>query len=183
VLERAHGPERSVEPYERLASVLRATGDEQTARRALARRERLVTAQQKAAFKQKASRLGSMLYGARRRTYDAVVGYGYAEARALLSLGLVFLVALALTHYAVDAGQIRSRTQAACAKPPCPAEPATVNEIVFAAERVIPAVDLGERSRVRVTGATATGLALCSLLGWILTIALLAAAAKTLRRD
>jgi hypothetical protein len=83
----------------------------------------------------------------------------------------------------VAAGEIHTRTQAACAKPPCPAEPATVNEVVFAAERVIPAVDLGERSRVRVTGPTATALACCGLLGWILTIALLAAATKTLRRD
>jgi hypothetical protein len=45
------------------------------------------------------------------------------------------------------------------------AEP--VNEVVNAAERVIPAVDLGERARVHTIGWPGTALAACSLLGWI----------------
>lgn len=205
VLEHAHGPDASVEPYEHLAEVLRAAGDERTARRALARRESRVTAQRRGALRRQADRepgsgrlgaaaasLRSLLYGTGRALYNGVVGYGYGEGRALVSLVALFLVALALTVHANDSGHIRARTTtipAACPSPPCPPSatadgtPANVNELVFAAERVIPAVDLGERSRVHATGWPATALAVCSLLGWILTIALLAAATKTLRRD
>jgi hypothetical protein len=119
VLEHAHGSGRSVETYERLAAVLRAAGDEQTARRALARRERRVTTQQRMTLHDRARfpRLAASAYTVRRRLYDAVVGYGYGEAGAFLSLVLVFLAAL--THYAAGHDDIRARV----AGPTCVAVP------------------------------------------------------------
>lgn len=57
------------------------------------------------------------------------------------------------------------------------------DQVIYALERVLPAVDLGERSRIRVTGPLGWMLGVCSLLGWILVIALIAAVTKTLRRD
>jgi hypothetical protein len=204
VLNRSHRTDSSLEPFERLASVLRTIGDETTARRVLARREALVTEQQHDAlrptnersWRRIPARLDQAGYRLGRSVYASAVGYGYDATRAFISILLVLAIAVATTQHAAAHDRIVARTPSsqACAVDPgpptagardCGANPASVavSVPILAAERVIPAVDLGERSRVRVLGWQGSILAVCSVLGWILTIALLAAGAKTLRRD
>jgi hypothetical protein len=145
-----------------------------------------------------------------RHAYRLLAGYGYQAARSVSVLLLLAVAAYALTVLARDAGAIESRTvasptQVASTTPPCDERPPArsggrasspqslcpeqteaaidVNEVVFAAERLIPAVDLGERSRWRATGYYGFGLGVITILGWICTLALIASLNKTLRRD
>lgn len=212
LVERSANSSSSLQGYERLAHVLREQGDEASARRALLAREKRVTGQRATRLVEDRSpgvwqaavgRVRRTGYVAARSAYRLVVGYGYEGFRPVIGLFALWLAACGLVVQARSADAIVAKAppaltiSAVCIAVPLadnsrcapevprrtPDRVESVSVPVFAAERVLPAIDLGERIRVRVVGWYAWGLATITIFGWILTLALIAALNKTLRRD
>lgn len=208
IVQRHAASASSLQPYEHLAATLRGQGEERLAREVLRKREQRVTALARTADRTRSGwrrhwnslRRCSWLIG--RWLYGAVVGYGYRGIMPAVLLGVLWLLSTCVVVEADRAGAIEAKSapsitlQPSCISMPLSAqgdclagrveEPRAspkVNPLVYGAERVLPAVDFGERSRVHVTGGWGLALGGVTLLGWIFTIALLAALNKTLRRD
>ncbi|WP_424215604.1 oxidoreductase [Streptomyces sp. BI20] len=150
-------PEYSPEPYERLAAVLRADGEDRDAREVLL-------------AKQRRRRTGLPLAA---RTWgwvqDGTVAYGYRPGRAALWMAVLWAVgALAFSRHV---------------PPPLKADEAPEwNPFLYALDLLLPVIDLGQEGRWLMTGAWQWATVALVLLGWILATTVAAGATRLLRR-
>ncbi|MER7180800.1 oxidoreductase [Streptomyces hyaluromycini] len=149
--------EYNPEPYERLATVLRAAGEDEDAREVLLakqrrRRETLPPAAKLWGFAQ-----------------DLTVAYGYRPGRAAVWMAVLWAAGtLAFTH---------------APHPPMNSggHPAW-DPALFVLDLLLPVIDLGQVGQWRLTGGWQWAAAVMILLGWILATTVAAGATRLLRR-
>ncbi|MGY5046061.1 oxidoreductase [Streptomyces sp. 900105755] len=149
--------EYNPEPYERLASVLRAAGEDEDAREVLLakqrrRRETLPPAAKLWGFAQ-----------------DLTVAYGYRPGRAAVWMAVLWAAGtLAFAH---------------APHPPMNSggHPAW-DPALFVLDLLLPVIDLGQVGQWRLTGGWQWAAAVMILLGWILATTVAAGATRLLRR-
>ncbi|MFF5443650.1 oxidoreductase [Streptomyces sp. NPDC012888] len=154
---RAATPEYSPEPYERLAAVLRASGEDADAREVLLAKQR-----RRRATLPPAARAWGYLQ-------DWTVAYGYRPGRAALWM-LVLWAAGAVLFSRYDPPPVK------------PGESPQWNAVLYALDLLLPVVDLGQQGHWRVEGGWQWGAAVLVMLGWILATTVAAGASRLLRR-
>ncbi|MFJ4470519.1 oxidoreductase [Streptomyces sp. NPDC089424] len=147
------------EPYERLAAVLRASGEDEDAREVLLakhrrRRETLPPA--------------GKLWG---YAQDLAVAYGYRPGRAA-----VWMAVLWAAGSLAFASAGRPRTGSSTGEPPW-------NPALFALDLLLPVIDLGQMGFWHLDGGWQWLAAALVLLGWILATTVAAGATRLLRRN
>ncbi|MFJ9341032.1 oxidoreductase [Streptomyces sp. NPDC101733] len=150
-------PEYSPEPYERLAAVLRAGGEDAEAREVLVAKQR--------------RRRATLPPAARAWGYvqDWTVVYGYRPGRAALWMALLWAAGALLF----------ARHRPA----PMKADEHPVwNAALYALDLLLPVIDLGQEGRWDPRGGWQWGAAALVLLGWILATTVAAGASRLLRR-
>ncbi|MFE2289311.1 oxidoreductase [Streptomyces sp. NPDC059443] len=151
-------PEYSPEPYERLAAVLRASGEDADAREVLLAKQR-----RRRTTLPPALRAWGYLQ-------DWLVVYGYRPGRAALWM-VVLWAAGALLFYLHGA------------PPPIKAdEHPDWNPALFALDLLLPVIDLGQQDQWNLKGGWQWGAAALVILGWILATTVAAGASRLLRR-
>ncbi|CAL9414030.1 hypothetical protein SUDANB120_01711 [Streptomyces sp. enrichment culture] len=150
-------PEYSPEPYERLAAVLRASGEDADAREVLLAKQR----RRRATLPPAAKAWGYL--------QDWTVAYGYRPGRAALWMALLWAAGTVLF-----AGHTPRAVKAD--------EHPEWNPALYALDLLLPVVDLGQEGHWRVAGAWQWGSAAMVLLGWILATTVAAGASRLLRR-
>ncbi|MFJ3923691.1 oxidoreductase [Streptomyces sp. NPDC090022] len=150
-------PEYSPEPYERLASVLRAGGEDADAREVLLAKQRR---------RRRTLPLAGKLWG---YVQDWTVAYGYRPGRAAMWMAVLWAAGAVLlsTH---DPRPIK------------PDEAPQWNAVLFALDLLLPVIDLGQQDRWRLTGGWQWAAAALVMLGWILATTVAAGASRLLRR-
>jgi hypothetical protein len=178
--------EHSTRPYRQLVEIYRAAGDDRSARRiAMAqfdeqlRREDVPTGRRE--------RVG-------RKVLGTAVGHGYEPWRAIRPAIVLLLLGWLAVHLALDANAVvptRAATTSEqaqkdkhprnCARPDYPC----VEPLLFAADMIVPIVDLGQRDNWRLAGGLHWRLVgpLLTILGWILTTLIVAAFTGLVRRE
>jgi hypothetical protein len=150
-------PEYSPEPYEKLAAVLRNTGEDADAREVLLAKQRR---------RRENLPLAAKLWG---YVQDWTVAYGYRPGRAALWMAVLWAAgAIAFSHAAhhpIDASQ----------------HPAW-NAPLFALDLLIPVIDLGQQGYWDLQGNWQWAAAAVVCLGWILATTVAAGATRLLRR-
>jgi hypothetical protein len=145
-------------PYDQLASALQRDGREQEARQVLRVRERL--------RHRSMGRLGAA-WGA---VQDAVIGFGYRPARALL--WLVAVLAAGSTWFAAG-GPLRPVVQG---------EEPHWDPVLYTLDLLVPLVDLGHERAWDPAGADKAVAVLVMAAGWVLATTVVAGAGRALRR-
>ncbi|WP_438294344.1 oxidoreductase [Streptomyces sp. HUAS TT7] len=150
-------PEYAPEPYERLAAVLRGSGEDADAREVLLAKQRR---------RRETLPLAAKAWGV---LQDLTVAYGYRPGRAALWMAVLWAAGtLAFSHY--DPQPIKAD------------EHPEWNAALFALDLLIPVVNLGQDGYWKLTGTWQWGAALLIMLGWILATTVAAGASRLLRR-
>ncbi|MFD8807004.1 oxidoreductase [Streptomyces sp. NPDC059597] len=145
------------EPYERLAAVLRAAGEDEDAREVLLAKQRR---------RRETLPLAAKLWG---YAQDWAVAYGYRPGRAAVWMAVLWAAGtLAFRH----AGHHPMDPQAHPAWSPA----------LFTLDLLLPVVDLGMAGQWRLRGGWPWLAAALILLGWVLATAVAAGATRLLRR-
>ncbi|UUN26359.1 oxidoreductase [Streptomyces sp. FIT100] len=151
-------PEYAPEPYERLAAVLRNSGEDADAREVLLAKQRR---------RRETLPLAAKLWG---YLQDWTVAYGYRPGRAALWMAVLWA-----------AGAVAfSRYHPAAIKPD---EHPEWNPSLFALDLLIPVINLGQDGYWRLQGNWQWAAAALILLGWILATTVAAGASRLLRRS
>ncbi|MFR9795591.1 oxidoreductase [Streptomyces sp. MS06] len=150
--------EYNPEPYERLAGVLRAAGEDEDAREVLLAKQRR---------RRQTLPPAGKLWGF---AQDWAVAYGYRPGRALVWMALLWAAgAWAFAH-------------AAHAPVPGGKQPAW-SPALFALDLLLPVIDLGQTAQWQLRGPWQWLSAALVLVGWILATAVAAGATRLLRRS
>ncbi|MFJ9697532.1 hypothetical protein [Kitasatospora sp. NPDC101183] len=145
--------------HTRVAAAYRQAGREQAAREVLIHRERL---------RHRALHLPGRVWG---RLLEAVIGYGYRPARALL--WLLLLLAVGTAYFAV-------------AGPPRPTSPGggpAWDPLLYVIDLVVPFLSLGQRAAWDPSGAAKGAALALTVAGWVLATAVAGGAARMLNRS
>ncbi|MFF2130570.1 oxidoreductase [Streptomyces olivochromogenes] len=149
--------EYSPEPYERLATVLRDSGEDEDAREVLLAKQRR---------RRETLPLAAKLWG---YAQDWTVAYGYRPGRAALWMAVLWAMSSIAfshaTHTPVNGGH-----------PPW-------NAALFALDLLLPVIDLGQVDVWQLRGGWQWLAAVVILLGWILATTVAAGATRLLRRS
>ncbi|NUS28616.1 MAG: oxidoreductase [Streptomyces sp.] len=150
--------EYNPEPYERLATVLRAGGEDEDAREVLLAKQRR---------RRETLPPAAKLWG---YAQDWTVAYGYRPGRALVWMALLWAAgSLAFAH---------------AAHPPLKGgEVPHWNATLFALDLLLPVIDLGQVGFWQLRGGWQWLAAAMILLGWILATTVAAGATRLLRRN
>ncbi|MFF3287552.1 oxidoreductase [Streptomyces sp. NPDC003023] len=150
-------PEYSPEPYERLATVLRNSGEDADAREVLLAKHRR---------RRETLPLAGKLWG---YLQDLTVAYGYRPGRAALWMAVLWAAG------AIAFSQV--------APPPIkPDEHPEWNAALYALDLLVPVINLGQDGHWRLQGGWQWAAAVLVLLGWILATTVAAGASRLLRR-
>ncbi|MFE4209522.1 oxidoreductase [Streptomyces goshikiensis] len=150
-------PEYSPEPYERLAAVLRASGEDADAREVLLAKQR----RRRATLPPAARAWGHL--------QDWTVLYGYRPGRAALWMAVLWAAgSLLFSQY--DPPPIKAD------------EHPQWSAALFALDLLLPVIDLGQEGQWQLEGGWQWGAAALVLLGWILATTVAAGASRLLRR-
>ncbi|KAA0931734.1 MULTISPECIES: oxidoreductase [Streptomyces] len=150
-------PEYSPEPYERLAAVLRNSGEDEEARAVLLAKHR---------HRRENQPLAAKLWG---HVQDWTVGYGYRPGRAAVWMALLWAAAsVAFAH--ADHPPLKTGEH-----PPW-------NPSLFALDLLLPVIDLGQAGFWQLRGGWQWLSTVVIMLGWILVTAVTAGATRLLRR-
>jgi hypothetical protein len=151
-------PEYNPEPYERLAAVLRAGGEDHDARKVLLAKQRR---------QRETLPLAAKLWG---YAQDWTVAYGYRPGRALLWMAALWAAgSFAFAH--ADLPPIKS------------GETPYWNPALFTLDLLLPVIDLGQVGFWQLRGGWQWLAAVMILLGWILATTVAAGATRLLRRS
>ncbi|MCB5179344.1 oxidoreductase [Streptomyces antimicrobicus] len=150
-------PEYSPEPYERLASVLRASGEDADAREVLLAKQRR---------RRRTLPPAAKLWG---YLQDWTVAYGYRPGRAAMWMAVLWAAGALLFS-----GHRPSAIK--------PGESPEWNPTLFALDLLLPVVDLGQQGFWRLTGPWQWAGSALVMLGWILATTVAAGASRLLRR-
>uniref|UniRef100_A0AAU2JPE9 Oxidoreductase n=1 Tax=Streptomyces sp. NBC_00049 TaxID=2903617 RepID=A0AAU2JPE9_9ACTN len=150
-------PEYSPEPYERLAAVLRASGEDADAREVLLAKQR--------------RRRATLPPGPKAWGYlqDWTVVYGYRPGRAALWMAVLW-AAGALLFSRHEPPPIKQD------------EHPEWDPALYALDLLLPVIDLGQEAQWKVAGGWQWGATALVLLGWILATTVAAGASRLLRR-
>ncbi|WP_424183518.1 hypothetical protein ACOBQX_16120 [Actinokineospora sp. G85] len=152
-------------PYDQLAAMLRASGNEEHAANVMVEKQRL---------RYLALAEGSRFLGPGVRLWSwlqrVTVGYGYRPARALAWL-IAFLV-LGTTWYGVKPAPLIANTD----------DQIHWNPLLFTLDLLVPIVDFGHKNKWAVAGASQWISALLIALGWVLATTVAAGLTRMLRR-
>ncbi|MFD3662367.1 oxidoreductase [Streptomyces sp. NPDC058659] len=150
-------PEYAPEPYERLATVLRNSGEDADAREVLLAKQRR---------RRETLPLAGKLWGF---VQDWTVAYGYRPGRAALWMAILWAAGtVAFSRY-----------------PPIPLkkdEAPEWNGTLYALDLLLPVINLGQEGYWRLEGVWQWAAAALILLGWILATTVAAGATRLLRR-
>ncbi|PWG09325.1 oxidoreductase [Streptomyces sp. V2] len=149
--------EYAPEPYERLAAVLRAGGEDQDAREVLLAKQRR---------RRETLPPGAKLWG---YAQDWTVAYGYRPGRAAVWMGVLWAAGSVAYGHAPHH--------------PTGGSSPTWDPVLFALDLLLPVIDLGQAGQWRLEGAWQWSAAVMILLGWILATTVAAGATRLLRRD
>ncbi|MGW0392381.1 oxidoreductase [Streptomyces sp. NPDC003042] len=150
-------PEYSPEPYERLAAVLRAGGEDADAREVLLAKQR----RRRTGLSPAARAWGHL--------QDWTVAYGYRPGRAALWMAVLWAAGALLF----------SRHEPAPIKA---GEHPEWNPALYALDLLLPVINLGQEGHWKMTGGWQWGAAALVILGWILATTVAAGASRLLRR-
>ncbi|MEV3991845.1 oxidoreductase [Streptomyces sp. NPDC049837] len=151
-------PEFAPEPYERLATVLRNSGEDADAREVLLAKQRR---------RRETLPLAAKMWG---YLQDWTVAYGYRPGRAALWMAVLWA-----------AGTLAF---AQCDPPPIkPAEHPNWNAALYALDLLLPVINLGQDGYWRLGGIWQWASTVLILLGWILATTVAAGASRLLRRS
>ncbi|MEV0966053.1 oxidoreductase [Streptomyces sp. NPDC049910] len=151
-------PEYQPEPYERLATVLRGSGEDADAREVLLAKQRR---------RRETLPLAAKLWG---YVQDWTVAYGYRPGRAALWMAVLWAAgAVAFSRYAPEALK--------------PGEQPEWNPSLYALDLLLPVINLGQDGHWRLEGHWQWLAAALVLLGWILATTVAAGASRLLRRS
>ncbi|MEW2084745.1 oxidoreductase [Streptomyces sp. NPDC005283] len=150
-------PEYSPEPYERLATVLRNSGEDADAREVLLAKQRR---------RRETLPLAAKLWG---YLQDWTVAYGYRPGRAALWMAVLWALG-AVAFAQVDPAPIKVD------------EHPQWNAALYALDLLVPVIDLGQDGYWRLDGGWQWASAALILLGWILATTVAAGASRLLRR-
>jgi hypothetical protein len=149
--------EYNPEPYERLATVLRNSGEDEDAREVLLAKQRR---------RRETLPLAAKLWG---YAQDWTVAYGYRPGRAAVWMAVLWAAAsIAFSH--------------ASHPPVDKVDHPAWNPSLFALDLLLPVIDLGQAGQWQLTGAWQWVSAVVILLGWILATTVAAGATRLLRR-
>lgn len=150
--------EYNPEPYERLASVLRAGGEDEDAREVLLAKQRR---------RRESLPLAAKLWG---YAQDGTVAYGYRPGRAAVWMAVLWAAgSLAFAH---------------ASRPPAPqGEDPAWNPTLYALDLLLPVIDLGQVDLWQPRGGWQWLSAALILLGWILATTVATGATRLLRRN
>ncbi|MDT0477231.1 oxidoreductase [Streptomyces griseoviridis] len=150
--------EYNPEPYERLASVLRAGGEDEDAREVLLAKQRR---------RRESLPLAAKLWG---YAQDGAVAYGYRPGRAAVWMAVLWAAgSLAFAH---------------ASRPPAPkGEDPAWNPALYALDLLLPVIDLGQVGLWQPRGGWQWLSAALILLGWVLATTVAAGATRLLRRS
>jgi uncharacterized protein YjbI with pentapeptide repeats len=192
----------ATQPYQQLSEVYRSIGYTYAARKiAMARfNARLSWTYTKA---HPPNRPGRALRLAGRWVLRLLIGHGYEPWRALIPVLVLFVVAFAVTKDAVSDGEmvrVRALTVDNAAQAPTTtgkktplkeAEPTDcrrkdypcLQPVLYAADLLVPVVNLGQRDAWRATGGSKWLPPLMTVLGWVLTTLIVAGFTGLVRRE
>ncbi|WP_179378866.1 hypothetical protein [Jannaschia marina] len=216
------GPRFHPQPFTQLARIFRQMGREGDARRVLRRRERRLRQQSRrrrlhrpdGTPREGGDRLLALFGVAWRWVWDALLrvttGYGYQPFRSFAALGVLWLLAVTLAHFAWDAGDFapnaapvlvsddwqslalsETRPAQAWSAPGAPGQDwETFNRYAYAADLVIPIIDLNQTDAWAPSTSRGpwgrwlwgAGFVL-NIAGWIVTALGAAAITGVIRRD
>jgi hypothetical protein len=151
-------PEYNPEPYEQLATAMRADGMDDDAREVLLAKQRR---------RRETLPLAARLWG---YAQDVTVAYGYRPGRAAVWMAVLWAV-----------GSI-----CFALRPPGPIDPhqsPSWNPALYALDLLVPVIDFGQDSAWRPTGWEQWAAAALVLLGWVLATTVAAGASRLLRRN
>jgi hypothetical protein len=150
-------PEYAPEPYERLAAVLRASGEDADAREVLLAKQRR---------RRETLPLAGKLWG---YVQDLTVAYGYRPGRAALWMAVLWAASTyAFTFYEPVALK--------------PEEAPHWDATLYALDLLLPVIDLGEAGYWRMEGVWQWLSTALLLVGWVLATTVAAGATRLLRR-
>ncbi|MEV0095651.1 oxidoreductase [Streptomyces sp. NPDC050738] len=150
-------PEYAPEPYERLAAVLRSSGEDADAREVLLAKQRR---------RRETLPLAAKLWG---YLQDWTVAYGYRPGRAALWMAVLWAAgALAFSRY--DPAPIQ------------PDQHPQWNAALYALDLLVPVINLGQDGYWKLYGGWQWAAAALILLGWILATTVATGASRLLRR-
>ncbi|MBO0514581.1 oxidoreductase [Streptomyces beijiangensis] len=150
-------PEYAPEPYERLASVLRGSGEDADAREVLLAKQRR---------RRETLPLAAKLWG---YLQDWTVAYGYRPGRAALWMAVLWAAGtLAFSRY--DPAPIQ------------PDQHPQWNAALYALDLLVPVINLGQDGYWKLSGGWQWAAAALILLGWILATTVATGASRLLRR-
>ncbi|MEV6955094.1 oxidoreductase [Streptomyces sp. NPDC051183] len=151
-------PEYSPEPYERLAAVLRASGEDAEAREVLLAKQR--------------RRRATLPPGVKAWGYlqDWTVVYGYRPGRAALWMAVLWAAGTLLFSWHGEPTAIKED------------EHPQWDAALFALDLLLPVIDLGQDGQWKLSGGWQWGAATLVVLGWILATTVAAGASRLLRR-
>ncbi|WP_328298157.1 oxidoreductase [Streptomyces sp. NBC_00435] len=150
--------EYSPEPYERLAAVLRASGEDADAREVLLAKQR-----RRRATLPPALRAWGYLQ-------DWTVVYGYRPGRAALWMTVLWAAGAVLFRLHGEPPAIKAD------------EHPDWDAALFALDLLLPVIDLGQQDQWKLRGGWQWGAAALVVLGWILATTVAAGASRLLRR-
>ncbi|AWZ06480.1 MULTISPECIES: oxidoreductase [unclassified Streptomyces] len=151
-------PEYSPEPYERLAAVLRASGEDADAREVLLAKQR-----RRRTTLPPALRAWGYLQ-------DWTVVYGYRPGRAALWMAVLWAAGAVVFHLHGQPAAIKADEHPAW------------NASLYALDLLLPVIDLGQQDQWNQTGGWQWGAAALVIVGWILATTVAAGASRLLRR-
>ncbi|MFD6417963.1 oxidoreductase [Streptomyces sp. NPDC060194] len=154
-------PEYAPEPYERLAAVLRAQGEDSDARAVLLTKQRR---------RRETLPPAARLWG---YVQDLTVAYGYKPGRAALWMALL---------WAAGAAALAARFGPGGPPPLKPGENPGWNPPLYALDLLVPVIDLGQQGHWRLSTAWQWAAAFLIVLGWLLATAVAAGASRLLRK-
>ncbi|GAA3238144.1 hypothetical protein GCM10020256_58210 [Streptomyces thermocoprophilus] len=150
--------EYNPEPYERLAAVLRAAGEDEDAREVLLAKHRR---------RRETLPLAAKLWG---YAQDVTVAYGYRPGRAAVWMAVLWAAGTwAFAH--------------AQHPPVKPDEHPVWNPAVFALDLLLPVIDLGQAGQWQLRGGWQWLAVVMIMLGWVLATTVAAGATRLLRRS
>ncbi|MFJ7067201.1 oxidoreductase [Streptomyces sp. NPDC101115] len=150
-------PEYAPEPYERLATVLRSSGEDADAREVLLAKQRR---------RRETLPLAGKLWG---WVQDLAVAYGYRPGRAALWMAILWAAGtVAFSRY--DPVPLK------------PGESPHWNATLYALDLLLPVIDLGQVGYWRLEGFWQWASTALILLGWVLATTVAAGASRLLRR-
>jgi hypothetical protein len=160
-------PTYAPRPYEQLASVYRAAGQDREARQ-------VAIANRKAHRRSLTSRPRDWPARAWSLFLGATVGHGYRPWQAAYWLAGAWIISVWVVSIAKLAGDVTPAREGAPA----------INPWAYALDVLVPVVDLGQRSAWQVTsGGARIWFWLAVLTGWALTTAVVAGVASAVRRE